>query len=140
MGSRSSGPRTRSAVLPISARLEDEDPLVREAAAVTLGAMGPVARQAVPALVAALADTEEGVREAAAGTLGELAAKEAVPALIIALRDPAEVVRQEAAHALGDIGTEATSAVPSLMALCEQHRGPVRDVASWAIKRIRRDG
>jgi HEAT repeat protein len=89
--------------------LTDEDPGVRERAAVALGRLGPEAKPAVPALILAIRDESNWViRAEAAIALGNIGpeAKAALRTLVAALRDDSEYVREQAARALLQIVAE----------------------------------
>lgn len=104
---------------PFVEALRDDNPRVRQAAAVTLGEIGPGAIDAVPQLTAALADADPRVRGAAAMALSVFGshAMEAVPELRAALSDEFPNVRARAAFALGQIGPSARRAVEDLVRL-----------------------
>lgn len=85
--------------------LHDGDPMVREAAARSVGQLPEVGGEAGPELVALLRDPDVAVRRAAAQALG---AVEGTPALASALgsllTSPDPTVRQAAGHALLLVG------------------------------------
>jgi HEAT repeat protein len=99
------GPAAAEAVPDLVAKLQSPSALVRQTAALALGAVGPGAA-AVPALAAALADPEWEVRRQAAVALGGIGpgAKAAVPALRKLDADPHKVVRTAAKEARQKIG------------------------------------
>jgi HEAT repeat protein len=101
-------------------RNEDEQILVRTAAASAIGSIGPEAWGAVHDLRSALLDEREPLllRQAAAVALGRIgpAAYEAVPSLVVVLRDDSLLLRRNAAEALGLIGSMAHDAVIGLVA------------------------
>jgi HEAT repeat protein len=135
------------AVPALSRALADHDDLVRLNAALALFKIGPASRPAVPALAIALNDRVQLVRMDAALTLTRIGpdAREAVPELIASLGRPenrerlpifARTVREQAAFALGRIGPDARDAVPALRAALADEKGPMRDAAEQALRRI----
>jgi HEAT repeat protein len=99
-----------SAVQPLIEALQDEQYIVRQAAAAALGDMGD--KRAVEGLVERLGDASDVVRQSAAVSLGKLGAGEAVEPLLRAIGDESELVRKAVVNALGMIGDER--AVPAL--------------------------
>lgn len=102
------------AVAKLLARLRDDHPLVRQAAADLLGTLQ--ASEAVEPLSTLLTDAQLDVRRSAAVALGKIgpAASKASEALGKALSDPDEDVRLAATVALGQIGPRARPAVAAL--------------------------
>ncbi|MBN2284368.1 MAG: HEAT repeat domain-containing protein [Deltaproteobacteria bacterium] len=96
--------------------LNDRDPSVRSAAALSLGSIGD--GDALPALMEALADRDCTVRQAAVEALGLLADPRAVPALIGAMKDRSCDVREKSAPAFARIGEHA---VEPLIAVLEEN-------------------
>jgi len=76
--------------------------IVRQNAALALGAIGPDAKEAVPALTKLLQDPEWTVRRHAALALGEIgpAAQESMPALSKLKQDHQSLVRKAAEEAI----------------------------------------
>ena len=95
----------KAAVDPLLRVLADENPRVREAAAIGLGEVGKVA---VERLLKVLAADDPRVREAAAMALGRVGrdAQKAIPALQQASADADPGVRNAAAKALAAIGPD----------------------------------
>jgi HEAT repeat protein len=87
-----------TAVEPLMAALQHENPNVRWWAAWTLGEIGE--KRAVSALVAALEDPDWGVRRTAVAALGKIGDPQAVEPLVARLGDRAIGVRWEARKAL----------------------------------------
>jgi HEAT repeat protein len=94
------------------AALQDENLMVRTAAAESLGTTG--SEQAIGPLIGRMRDRQEDrdVRSRAAEALGRLGAAEAVDVLIVALNDTVWHIRLHAVQALATIGDPV--AVPSL--------------------------
>src|SRR5262249_3363620 len=82
----------------VSACLNDEDALVRAAAAKALGAVQN--EGAVEALMSHVRDSRPEVRGAVVASLGQLGDGRAVSIVAAALRDEADIVREKAAVAL----------------------------------------
>jgi len=128
-----------SAALPdLLAALTDDDPLLREGAALALARLAPEAlsgagEAAIPALVSALRRDVGPLREAAVSALGRMG-KAAVPALLHALDDKSWDVRALAADALGQLGDPA--AVPGLLRVLESDDADLRARAASALGRI----
>jgi HEAT repeat protein len=82
----------------LATALRSPDVLVRQNAALALGAMGPDAAPALLALTEALKDASWTVRRQAAQALGQMgpAAQTAVPALQELAQDPDQLVRKAA--------------------------------------------
>ncbi len=133
--------------------LKDNDPLVRCASAVTLGAFahycGTDITDCVSALTGCLQDTDANVRCCSAMTLGYVGAGavSSVPALIPLLKDPqaptkagvVAFVRSAAARTLGKIGPGAQAALPALKPLLNNSDPYERSVAAIAVWRIGSD-
>ena len=82
----------------IDALLNEQDPLIKQKAAETLGTIGD--KRVVPYLIDVLKDEEPEVKQEASRALGELRDKRAVKPLIAALRDDSVNVVASAAFAL----------------------------------------
>lgn len=97
---------------------QDQNGLVRVAAAHSLATTGGEIRQIVPVLVECLDHGDDATQKAAAEALGALgpAACDSVSALVTALRSPGWPIRVAAANALGKIGPAAAHAAPFLAA------------------------
>jgi HEAT repeat protein len=87
------------AVAPLLARLDGDDPDMRQAAAGVLGAIAD--RRAVAPLAARLADPDPNVRAAAAEALGKIGGPEAVATLLAALDSDDATLRLSALESLG---------------------------------------
>ena len=98
------------AVAPFIEALEDEQFIVRQAAAYALGDVPD--RRAVAPLIASLGDPHEAVRLSAAAALGKIGDTTAVEPLIARLSDGDSKVRRMAASALGKLRDER--ALPEL--------------------------
>jgi HEAT repeat protein len=113
------GAQAASAVPELTRAARDEDPIVRQAAALALAQIGP---KATPGLLRLLkfGETPQERRIAARslGAIGLKAATEALPTLIDSLRDPDKTVQQAALVAMGKMGP---SAVPPLTQTLQQN-------------------
>ncbi|HEY3346655.1 MAG TPA: HEAT repeat domain-containing protein [Nitrospirota bacterium] len=99
-------PRPGMRQAAITESLKDQDPVVRQTAARTLGEAHE--KSAVPALSEAAAkDPDETVRLTAIGALSVIGDRSAMPAYVKALKDEAEKVRQSAAEALSGMWDES---------------------------------
>lgn len=111
--------------------LEDEDPAVRQWAAVSLGRRG--GPEVVQPLLTALRDPDRGVE--GAGNWGLLQqGPSIVPLLIDLLKDDDEGVRYHAVVGLGEIG-DSSALVPLVPRLVDRHK-PTRRAAFRALKKI----
>jgi HEAT repeat protein len=156
----------QAAITQLVARLKDQDPFVRAAAARALSALppspevtGPIFEKAlasadattthymldalaglgapaVPRLVAAL--KHEPLREQIAHVLGQIGpqAAPATQALARLLSDPDPNVEIEAAHALANIGPGAKAAVPALVDSLRKPEGKAAHAAAYALGMI----
>ena len=135
--------------------LDEPDPIVRLAIALSLSELAPAYPEAVPALVELFPDPrviravskykekadvaipalvpllksdDVTVRWETARTLGKIGPKAvvAVPELIAELRHDDALVREHAAEALGDIGPSAAKAIPDLVAVLDDEAWKVR--------------
>jgi HEAT repeat protein len=125
-------------VSALAQRLSDENPLVKAAAARSLGQRASEAREAVPALVGALNDPDEGVRLHAADALARIRPdpKSCVPGLVRILEDKGSPGRAAAARVAGTLGPAAQIAVPALAAALRDPSEDVRARAAWALGEI----
>jgi len=111
------------AIPALLARLADDQPEVRAAAAQALGGGpgGTMPPEAIPALLARLADDQPKVRFAAAQALGGgpggTVPPEAIPALLARLADDQPKVRAAVANTLMYIETTRIDAISVLLAL-----------------------
>jgi len=122
--------------------LRDSAPLVREAAAGTLGKIGPTINvRSIPSLIEAVRDQSPDVRIAASLALGncEAKAEQAAPTLVNALSDQVPAVRHAAAISLTKIGADAKYATKTMIA--SLNSGDVRDrkISIYALGRIKPD-
>jgi HEAT repeat protein len=108
------GKEAQAATGKLLARLKDEHPLVRQAAADALGQLQSI--EAVEALIELLHDPSLDIRRSAAVALGKIGppASKASEALGKAVTDLDEDVRLAATVALGQIGPAARPAVAAL--------------------------
>ena len=102
---RSDAAVREKAIPLITKRLEDEQGLVRSAAAVALGDLD--ATEAVTSLLVAVDDDAPHVRQMAINALGEIGDKRALPRLRRALKDPRPEVRYQTIIALPRIADES---------------------------------
>jgi HEAT repeat protein/lysophospholipase L1-like esterase len=125
-------------VSALARRLSDESPVVRAAAARSLGQIASEARGAAPALVTALNDADEGVRLHAADALVRMHPdpKSCVPALVKILEDKGSPGRGAAARVVGTLGPAAQIAVPALAAALRDPSEEVRARSAWALGEI----
>jgi len=131
------------AALALSGYLDDEDPIVREAAAKALVSMSKKDSTVVDALIAALEnDKNADVRFESARALGQIyikakakVVKKSVEALTRALiDDPDPGVRAESARSLGLIGPRAYSATKSLETSLRDDASPyVREQSAYSL-------
>lgn len=117
------------------ALLEDDSPLVRQAAAIALSRVGA---DALPELIAALDHEQADVRVEIANSIAQIGqdATSAVPTLVERLSDPSPIVRTQAAYALGAIGSTAKVAIPVLEKQLEDEDWSVRIAAAYALWQI----
>ena len=102
----------------LAGSLRDEDPAIREQAALALGILN--ARSALPALANALRDPDPGVRGAAATAIGKIGTAAEGAALIPLLADEDTEVRNRVLQAIGVLRVRDAGA--PLRALYEAHR------------------
>lgn len=120
--------------------LQNQDPVVRNAAAVALGKIGKDAAAAVPALKNALDDKDFQVRSSAMQALSFIDKKAIVPFLIGELSSEQEWERYSATHALRTFGKEAVAAVPALIKTIKEDKDSwVRTSATTALGSIGKD-
>ena len=123
------GAGTSAAPALSTAVLTHANPVVRKAAADSLGDIGGAG--SVAALLKAMKDPDGRVHAAAVFALYSRAVnrdpdiESAVPELAAALDDPVPGVRLDAAYALGAIGPGARSAVPALLAAIQKKESMV---------------
>ncbi|MEZ4359881.1 MAG: HEAT repeat domain-containing protein [Kofleriaceae bacterium] len=119
----------RRAAVALTAALEDDAPMVRAAAAESLGALGELAP--VPALIARLADGDSAVRQQAAIALGALRDPAGFPPLAEALREGPADLRFQAATSLAEI--DAVAAYEPLVAALADRDAKVAAAAAVAL-------
>jgi HEAT repeat protein len=125
--------RSARDVAALAQALQDENKLVRKAAAEALGQIGDP--RAVEALLASLRnDNWRRVREAAAEALGQIGDARAVEPLLAALRDADPSIKVAAAEALGQIGDE--HAIAPLVLALQDGGWVVRKTAAAALGAI----
>lgn len=133
-------PREDEVVLFLIGRLQDDDPMVRQQAAISLVTSRDRVEITVPALLKTLSDKQPEVRGYAADALGQIARSPAtvVPALVVLFADQAgyydcwvcgnfggvcdfNLVTNVSARAVGEFGTDAAPAGPALVARLVAH-------------------
>lgn len=112
-------------VIGLANALADEDPKVRNGAAIALGKIGDV--RAIEALIVALRDTYRDIRLHAAEALGEIKDTRAIEPLIVALDDG---VGTPIAEALKKIGMPA---IVSLIAALQDKNEDIRRRAAMTL-------
>jgi HEAT repeat protein len=132
-------PPTDTVVSALEESLEDDEELVRERAARSLGALGPAARRSVPSLARHLSRDYPAVQEAAAWALGKIGpeAEDAIPALLEAHRTGAGRewnLGEIATVALGGVWPAARHEV--VATLSAALRGHLCTAAAEALSRI----
>jgi|GEM_PF-67321 len=120
------------------ARLNDEDPGVRNAAIFVLGANSKKADVAIPALINSIADRNPIVTRAAISAIGRLGAdsKIALHVLSTLAADQNYPQRKSILAALGQMGPVAKVALPQVVAALEDEDLAVREVARQTLRRI----
>ncbi len=111
-------PESHGTIETLVTALEDEDDIVRFAAAIRLARLSdPRAKAAIPILTSAITDESLGRegRDTAARLLGLRRSTEAIPALIEMLKDEPQI----AVWALERIGPPAKAAIPLLRRIAE---------------------
>ncbi len=123
----------REALTQLVARLKDENPFVRTAAARALAALPPSPEIAGPIFEEALADADETTTHY---MLDAIAAQgeQAVPRLIAALEY--ESLREQVAYILGQIGPAAAPATDALAKLVADEDPNVSTEAAFALAKI----
>lgn len=130
----------KPAVPELIGTLQNQDSVVRNAAAIALGKIGKDATAAVPALKNALDDKDFQVRSSAMQALGFIDKKAIVPFLIGELSSEKEWERYSATHALRTFGKEAVAAVPALIKTIKEDKDSwVRTSATTALGSIGKD-
>lgn len=114
------------------AALDDVEPAVRAAAAVSLGRIADPLT--VAKLAGAMSDPSEWVRRSAASSLGAIAAPAAIPALTAALHDDQALVRASITTALGRF--DHAKARLALRQLLEDPDPSVRWLAARGLGRV----
>lgn len=116
-----------------------ESPLLRRAAANTLGLVGPAAEPAASELVdLVLFDEHEEVRDLAARALARIGGA-AGQALARLLADPETEVRERAANALVQLGSVDPETLEALQRACGDPSGTVRVASLDALWRLTQD-
>lgn len=130
----------KSAVPALINALQNQDPGVRNGAAIALGKIGKDANEAVPALKKALDDKDFQVRSSAMQALGVIDRQAVVPFLIEELSSEKAWERYSATHALRTFGKEAVAAVPALIKTIKEDKDSwVRTSATTALGSIGKD-
>lgn len=125
----------RPAVPDLIRALDDGTPSVRAGAAKALGWMGPDARESIPALGARLHDPETFVARLA-GTALQSIGPASVPVLAEALKDQDDGIRLSAAETLERMGPEGRDAVPALAEAVKDPSTSVRLHSTLALTAI----
>jgi HEAT repeat protein len=144
MSSDSKIPVPGKAVAVLVAGLKDEELIIRDFSAGSLGRIGPKTEAVIPALLTAIADDIDGrVRARSAAALERIAryggaTAKFSPALTKSLaQDEEPTVRTAAADALGALRKEdAADGVKALAAALSDKHGPVRESAAHALYEI----
>jgi len=106
-------------------------------AAISIQSMGTNVGPAVPVLMKCLRDNDENVVSTAALVLYNLKVEsEPVVTALIARLQSSDDVRRAAAYMLGHFEEKARSAVPPMLKLLNDRDAGVRQVATYAIRRI----
>jgi HEAT repeat protein/beta-lactamase regulating signal transducer with metallopeptidase domain len=122
-------PVDSAVVIALIARLKDEDPGVRAAAAEALGKLEDP--RAVPGLLGILNDREVRVRSAAAQSLGKFHDSRAINGLAALLRDSSADVRKEALNALSEY--ESGVPVEAVIRLLDDPDAELRHAAAHTL-------
>jgi hypothetical protein len=135
-------PKAVDAAVPLLvAKLQDQEPRVRQNATNVLGMLVPQAKAAVPALLERLTDPDQRVRELAHSVLQRLIIGEesaALPTIIGFLDNPDSEVRHKAFLLLRQIGSKASKAVPALISALTHTDPRMRLEAAEALSYIGR--
>ena len=123
----------RAALTQIVARLKDQDPFVRTAAARALASLPPSPEIAGPIFEKAMADADATTTHYMLDALAGLG-PQAVPRLIAALKY--EALRAQTAYILGQIGPPAVAATPALAKLTSDPDPNVAVEAAHALAKI----
>jgi HEAT repeat protein len=127
------------AAVPVLVQLlSDDDPEVRDYAALALGDCGPAATAALPRLTEALRDDDPEVRRSAAVSLGRIDRRPevTVPVLSRMLTAREALIRCRVANLLGETGPDAREAAPTLRQALLDEDAQVRVEAAEALKKI----
>jgi HEAT repeat protein len=133
------GAEAKEALAVLVEALADDDPSVRESAAIGLVVFRSEGKDAVPALTKMLKDPAAVPRRAAAVALLHIQgaeAKDAAAVLSEALKDPEWEVRHGIATTLGEIGSAAIETLPALRAALKDEDVWIRRTAARAITQI----
>jgi HEAT repeat protein len=114
-----------AAVMPLIARLDDENPVARHAAAHTLGKIGDT--RAVDALIHKLQDSDKAVVLKTAFVLGQIGDVKAIPALVRLLGHSERDIQTTLFNVLEGFGTPA---VQPLIAAMSDEQWQVREHAA----------
>ena len=115
----------------LSSAALSERSTVRAAAATGLAATGDA--RSVAVLAPLMTDADSGVRLRAIWALGELKQVGALPLLLVALEDPEHTLRGEAANAIPRLGTDA---IPALIQALRAGNPSVREGAVQALAQM----
>ena len=119
----------------VAARLDDKEPIVREAAARTLRALGPAAMHTKPQLRTALKDQDKSVRQSAALALTQLGDNdEDVLRALAEVFDHRGIMFRRSAE--GTFAAAGEKAVPILLELLNHKEARVRGFAVRSLQRI----
>ena len=123
------------ATAALAARLDDENPVARELAAMFLAQIGPDTAPAADGLVKLLQDESTFARVNAAAALStfEGYAEKVTPVLTGLLGDGDDNVRLTAAMSLRNVGPLATKAVPGLVRVLEDSNPQIRAAAATTL-------
>jgi HEAT repeat protein len=106
----------KALILPLSLRLEDHDPYVRQNAAYTLAHLSPLTQDAIPALQKASADNDQNVRRFALVALARMGQNvdTTVAMLLKEMQNPPDQTRLAAITGIALLGEPAKAAAPVL--------------------------